>query len=343
VAGESSGYVCFCEGNLLALASRDRELQGILRRADLLCPDGIAAVALARRWGAPVRERVSGPAFLLAACAHGLERRWRHYFYGGAPGVAERLSVRLAAMFPGLEVAGMHAPPFRALTPSDDAEDRLRIEATRPDLLWVGLGGPKQERWMARQRGSLRVPVMLGVGAAFDFHSGERPWAPRFVRRAGLEWAWRMATGGPRVLARNVGCVADAARLLLAASRGVGEAVCRWTHVARCRWTRRSANTTVWGDGGHGRWRPRDPGSQLMFGASAGVRRSQGAGSGTPHPRHGFRGLRNDHGRPSARAAPSKPAKRCDGDDLILWVIVQDRTHEPHGCANGGAGARRCR
>jgi len=217
VAGESSGYVCFCEGNLLALASRDRELQGILRRADLLCPDGIAAVALARRWGAPVRERVSGPAFLLAACAHGLERRWRHYFYGGAPGVAERLSVRLAAMFPGLEVAGMHAPPFRALTPSDDAEDRLRIEATRPDLLWVGLGGPKQERWMARQRGSLRVPVMLGVGAAFDFHSGERPWAPRFVRRAGLEWAWRMATGGPRVLARNVGCVADAARLLLAA------------------------------------------------------------------------------------------------------------------------------
>ena len=211
-------YVCFCEANLLSRAAGDPRLRTILNEADLLCPDGIAAVRLARAWGQPAMERVPGPSFLLAACGHGVPRQWRHYFYGGAPGVADLLASRLGGQFPGLRVTGTYSPPFRPLSAAEDVDVVARIEATRPDLLWVGLGGPRQELWMADHRGRLDVPVMLGVGAAFDFHSGERPWAPACVRRAGLEWAWRMFTGGPKMFRRNLRCVAATGRLLAWAS-----------------------------------------------------------------------------------------------------------------------------
>jgi N-acetylglucosaminyldiphosphoundecaprenol N-acetyl-beta-D-mannosaminyltransferase len=144
---------------------------------------------------------------MLDACQYGLAKGWRHFFYGGAEGVAEKLAWRLGERFPGLQVAGTWCPPFRSLTPEEEASARQTIEDARPDLLWVGLGGPKQEFWIAQHLGRINVPVMLAVGAAFDFHSGNRAWAPPWIRQIGMEWAYRAATGGRKTFLRNVRCV----------------------------------------------------------------------------------------------------------------------------------------
>jgi len=141
-------------------------------------------------------------------------------FYGGAPGVAEKLVYNLAARFPGLNVVGAHSPPFRALNDAEEAEAKAMIEAARPHILWVGLGSPKQELWIAQHVGGIDVPVMLPVGAAFDFHAGTRPWAPAWMRRLGLEWIFRTVSGGPRTFRRNLGCVTVMAWALVRALLG---------------------------------------------------------------------------------------------------------------------------
>jgi N-acetylglucosaminyldiphosphoundecaprenol N-acetyl-beta-D-mannosaminyltransferase len=137
-------------------------------------------------------ERVYGPDLLLACCDHSRVIGYRHFFYGGGPGVPELLSERLRARFPGLSVAGGFSPPFRELTPDEDAECVHRINAAHPDIVWVGLGTPKQERWMAEHRATLDAAVLIGVGAAFDFHAGLKRQAPRWMQRSGLEWLFRL-------------------------------------------------------------------------------------------------------------------------------------------------------
>jgi N-acetylglucosaminyldiphosphoundecaprenol N-acetyl-beta-D-mannosaminyltransferase len=196
-------------------ALRNPELLGIVNRASLVLPDGIALLLLSRLLGRPLRERVPGPSFLLAACEHSAKKGYRHFFYGGADGVAVRLADVLSKRYPGLEVAGHYSPPFRPLAAEEENEIIQRIESARPHLLWVGLGAPKQEFWMARHVGKINVPVMLGVGAAFDFHTGTVPWAPKWIRRIGMEWVYRGFTGGKRVFFRNVWCVSYATALIL--------------------------------------------------------------------------------------------------------------------------------
>ena len=211
----SGEYVCFFEANLFSCALADAAVREVINRAALVYPDGIAS-AKSASYGSGVRfERVSGPTFLLQACEYGLDKNWRHFFLGGAEGVAEQLAANLCKRFPGLQVSGTYCPPFRPLTEAEEQEVKTRIEAGRTDLLWVGLGGPKQEFWMRAHQGKLDVPVMLGVGAAFDFHSGNRPWAPKMIRRLGLEWLWRMFSGGRRTLLRNLHCVGRIAPVLL--------------------------------------------------------------------------------------------------------------------------------
>ena len=217
---ESRGrhYVCFFEGNMLHWAYSRQEIRDVLNGATLCYPDGIAVAKLAS-WelGKPV-ERVSGPTFLLKACEHGVARGWRHYFYGGKEGVAKELKDRLTKLYPGLQVVGTCCPPFRE--PTDEELDALcrELREKRVDLLWVALGGPRQEQWMHKYLGRIPVPVMLGVGAAFDFHTAHQAWAPKWVRALGLEWLWRLCTGGKRVFVRNVICVSHVAlRLFLAA------------------------------------------------------------------------------------------------------------------------------
>jgi N-acetylglucosaminyldiphosphoundecaprenol N-acetyl-beta-D-mannosaminyltransferase len=208
-------YVCFCESNLFVHARRSPELLEVLNRASMVLPDGIALVWEAKLLGRPLTERVPGPTFFLAACKHGVAKGYRHFFYGGAEGVAERLAEVLARRYPGIEVVGYYSPPFRPLTDKEEEEIKHKIESARPHLLWVGLGGPKQEFWMAQHVGKINVPVMLAVGAAFDFHSCTVPWAPKWVRKIGMEWIYRAMTGGRRVLLRNIWCVSLAAALIV--------------------------------------------------------------------------------------------------------------------------------
>jgi N-acetylglucosaminyldiphosphoundecaprenol N-acetyl-beta-D-mannosaminyltransferase len=210
--------MCFCEANLLSSARRSEQVQEALTGAKLVLPDGIAVLYLARLNGIAAPERIPGPNFMLAACEYGLERGWRHFFYGGAQGVPERMAETLACRYPGLKVAGTWSPPFRELTEEEEEQTKAMIESAGTDLLWIGLGSPKQELWMARRSGRIDVPIMLGVGAAFDFHSGNLPWAPPLVRKLGMEWAYRMLTGGRQTLLRNVRCVSHVALLLVAAA-----------------------------------------------------------------------------------------------------------------------------
>lgn len=222
VRSRTGVYFCFCEANLLNHARRDPAVARILDRADAVYADGIALLWLARIRGARLPERVPGPTFLLLACEQGLSHGWRHFFYGGAPGVADRLAANLSTRFPGLRVAGVFSPPFRPLTHHEETEVKDRIESSGTDLLWVGLGGPKQEFWVAEHLDQIAVPVMLPVGAAFDFHAGTRPWAPAWVRTLGLEWIVRTMTGGRRTFVRNVSCVSVVGCMLAAAALGRG-------------------------------------------------------------------------------------------------------------------------
>ena len=173
-------------------AQHDPSFKEILNSADLAVPDGMPLVWLGRHQGHLLRRRVYGPDLLLAFCEESVKKGYRHFFYGGEPGVAERLGASLKARFPELNVVGTCSPPFRQLSAKEDEEMIGMIGRAAPDVLWVGLGAPKQERWMHEHKGRLRVPVLVGVGAAFDMLSGRRKQAPRPIREHGLEWFFRL-------------------------------------------------------------------------------------------------------------------------------------------------------
>jgi N-acetylglucosaminyldiphosphoundecaprenol N-acetyl-beta-D-mannosaminyltransferase len=185
-------YVCVTGVHGVMESQRDPELRRIHNRSGLTTPDGIPMVWAGRHAGATHMERVCGPDLMLAVCSLAAERGWPSYFYGSAEGVAKRLAVRLTARFPGLRVAGWISPPFRSLTPDEDRLVVQKINSDQPDLVWVGLSTPKQERWMAAHVGRLRAPVLLGVGAAFDLHAGLMRQAPPWMQRSGLEWLYRL-------------------------------------------------------------------------------------------------------------------------------------------------------
>jgi N-acetylglucosaminyldiphosphoundecaprenol N-acetyl-beta-D-mannosaminyltransferase len=186
-------YVCVVPAHTVMDCRDDPALRDAVNASGLATPDGMSIVWLLRARGYRRTERVYGPDLVLAACRRSLATGWRHFFLGGGDGVAEVLAARLARDFPGLAVAGTLAPPFRPLSPAEDAALCRAVDDARPDIVWVGLGSPKQERWMAAHRGALRAPVLIGVGAAFDLLSGRVRQAPRWVRRSGLEWLFRLA------------------------------------------------------------------------------------------------------------------------------------------------------
>lgn len=185
-------YVCVTGVHGVMESQRDPELRAIHNRSGLTTPDGMPLVWCARWAGATHVGRVYGPDLMLAICARAAERGWRSFFYGGAEGVPELLAEQLGARFPGLVVAGTHSPPFRPLTAEEGEAVVDLINVTKPDIVWVGLSTPKQERWMAQNRDGLTAPVLIGVGAAFDIHAGLLPQAPRWMQRSGLEWLYRL-------------------------------------------------------------------------------------------------------------------------------------------------------
>ena len=173
-------------------AQHDPSLKEILNSTDAVVPDGMPLVWLGRRAGHCLPRRVYGPDLMLEFCEKTAGRGYRHFFYGGEPGVPERLAESLQRRFPSLQVCGTLSPPFRPLDPTEDQEIVALICRASPDVLWVGLGTPKQERWMHEHRDKLRVPVVASVGAAFDFLSGRRRQAPLWMREHGLEWLFRL-------------------------------------------------------------------------------------------------------------------------------------------------------
>jgi N-acetylglucosaminyldiphosphoundecaprenol N-acetyl-beta-D-mannosaminyltransferase len=187
------GYVCFATAHGLGEAHRDPAFRTIYNRSLLTVPDGMPLVWLAHRHGHRQVTRVYGPDLMLAVCDTGRATGLTHYFFGGLPGVAEKLHHNLVARFPGLQVAGTFTPPFRPLTAGEFRRFQADVSARRPDLIWVGLSSPKQERFMAETWRDLETGLLLGVGAAFDFHAGRVRQAPRWMQRSGLEWLFRLA------------------------------------------------------------------------------------------------------------------------------------------------------
>ncbi|NGM24213.1 WecB/TagA/CpsF family glycosyltransferase [Roseomonas stagni] len=199
-------YVCVADANVITEAQRDPGFRTVLGGAAMVTTDGMPLVWTCRLRGIPA-ERVYGPDLMLAACAASVPLGLRHVLFGSTERTLEALEAGLRARAPGLVVAARIAPPFRPLTAEEDADLVARINAARPDILWVGLGAPKQERWMADHLGRLEAPVMVGVGAAFDFLSGAKPQAPGWMRRNGLEWCFRLATEPRRLASRYARCI----------------------------------------------------------------------------------------------------------------------------------------
>jgi N-acetylglucosaminyldiphosphoundecaprenol N-acetyl-beta-D-mannosaminyltransferase len=201
------GYICVTGVHGVSEAQDDPAFRHTLNSSWLTTPDGMPMVWLGRAKGHPHITRVYGPDLLLAVCDAGRHVGLRHYFYGGVPGVATQLAQKLTARFPGLGVAGTFTPPFRPLNAGEQAALRADVARTRPDVIWVGVSTPKQERFMAAEWQSLDAGVLIGVGAAFDFHSGRVRQAPRWMQRSGLEWFFRLCTEprrlGPRYLKTN--------------------------------------------------------------------------------------------------------------------------------------------
>lgn len=199
--------VCFCDVNSVSCARRDVAHRKFLNRSFLTTPDGMPLVWLGRRAGHRNIGRVYGPDLLEAVCAATAGTELTHFFCGGGPGTAELLAGKLAARFPGLRSVGAHTPPYGPFGEDDTRELVARVWAAQPHFLWVGLGTPKQEAFMARFAPLLGAPVLLGVGAAFDFLSGRVPQAPRWAQCSGAEWLWRLAHEprrlAPRYLKNN--------------------------------------------------------------------------------------------------------------------------------------------
>jgi N-acetylglucosaminyldiphosphoundecaprenol N-acetyl-beta-D-mannosaminyltransferase len=200
-------YVCCTSVHGLVEAQRDPEMRSALNRAGLTTEDGMPLVWWCRRSGYPDASRVYGPDLLLAMCERAPGRGHRHFFYGGSPRVVEALVLRLKQRFPGLVVAGHRSPPFRPLSQEEDAADIQAINETRPDFVWVGLGTPKQDKWMAERVGKIHAAALLGVGAAFDFVSEAKPRAPLWMQRSGLEWLFRLVAEPRRLAPRYLAII----------------------------------------------------------------------------------------------------------------------------------------
>jgi len=183
-------------------SQRDEQIRTIHNSAGLVTPDGMPMVWANHVQGNRHVSRVYGPDLMFAVCEQSEDEGYKHFFYGGAEGVPELLKEKLTERFPQLQVVGTYSPPFRPLTPEEDAAICKMIDDSGADIVWIGLSTPKQERWMYAHMGKFKAPVMIGVGAAFDFHAGLKSQAPLWMQRSGLEWFYRLITE-PRRLGKR--------------------------------------------------------------------------------------------------------------------------------------------
>jgi len=203
-AGEN-GYLCVCNVHTVMAAREDPELRAALLRSSFNVPDGQPLVWALNSLGHELTDRVYGPELLARACARAPENEQRFYLYGGRnQGALVQLALNLRRRCPGVRIVGGYSPPHRPLSEEERAAVIDEINRSRADVVWVGIGVPKQEKWMAEMRARLNAPVLIGVGAAFDFHAGLVPQAPNWLQVAGLEWAYRLAHEPRRLWRRYV-------------------------------------------------------------------------------------------------------------------------------------------
>lgn len=201
-------YIVAAPAHCIAECLQSESLRTIYNRAGMVIPDGRPVAWICRAMGHRNVEQVRGSDLMLEACKRFVGRNCRHFLYGGwPPEVVEQLASNLRERCPGIQIVGTYAPPFRSLNGEEDAAIVERINATRPDIIWIGLGAPKQDFWAEAHVGKIVAPVLIAVGAAFDFHSGRKPQAPRWMMSIGLEWFFRVLTEprrlGPRYLRDN--------------------------------------------------------------------------------------------------------------------------------------------
>lgn len=213
-----SRYVCITNAHSLVTATQEPDFAEVIRRADMATSDGVSVTWMLRWQGAPQQQRLTGPDLMWQYCERAAARGEKLFLYGSSEATLERLQTRLREAFPGLVIAGALSPPFRPLTPEEDEAQVRQINESGASTVWVGLGCPKQERWMAAHRGRIHA-VMVGVGAAFDFHAGTVQRAPVWMQDRGLEWLHRVLSEPRRLwrryLVTNTLFVVKAARQMV--------------------------------------------------------------------------------------------------------------------------------
>ena len=202
IARRKPGYVCVTGVHGVMEAQKDPELLAILNHAALNLPDGMPMTWVGRMQGFDEMDRVYGPDFMTAMCNLSAERGYRNFFYGGKPGIAQELAEKLQDKIPGLRVVGSFTPPFRAINLREERELVAQVARLKPHIVWVGLSTPKQERFMAQMVERLHVPLIVGVGAAFDYHTGQLRECSNWVKRAGLQWLHRLIQDPKRLWKR---------------------------------------------------------------------------------------------------------------------------------------------
>jgi N-acetylglucosaminyldiphosphoundecaprenol N-acetyl-beta-D-mannosaminyltransferase len=203
IARREPGYFCATAVHAVMVGQTDAEMRDALRGSTLTVPDGMPLVWAANLLGEQLDDRVYGPELMLRYCERSRDKGHRIYLYGGRDqGSLAQLALNLRLRFPGIKIVGGYSPPFRALTEDEDQAIADQINAAKPDVVWVGIGVPKQEKWMARMRDRVEAPVMVAVGAAFDFHAGRVSMAPQWMQDRGLEWIYRIAQEPRRLLPR---------------------------------------------------------------------------------------------------------------------------------------------
>jgi N-acetylglucosaminyldiphosphoundecaprenol N-acetyl-beta-D-mannosaminyltransferase len=205
VAARERGYVCVCNVHAVMASAEDPQLRAALLGSSLNVPDGQPLVWAINALGHSLAGRVYGPELMSRSCARAASSHRRLYLYGGRnQGALVQLALNLRQRHPGVRIVGGYSPPHRPLTADEQDAVVAEINRSRADVVWVGIGVPKQEKWMATMRSRLEAPVLVGVGAAFDFHAGLVPQAPMWIQEAGLEWAYRLAHEPRRLWRRYV-------------------------------------------------------------------------------------------------------------------------------------------
>jgi len=195
-------YIVISNANDAAISRSDSKVKQAVNESSLSVPDGFSLILLARLNGHPLKRRVYGPDLMHDFLKVSESKGYSHFFYGSTEDILNKLKLRFKKEFPSLKLAGVYSPPFGSITKEKEEEIVDKINRASPDVLWVGLGCPKQQLWMHRHRDKFKVPVMVGVGAAFDFIAKAKAQAPNWMRDNGLEWLFRLSTEPKRLWKR---------------------------------------------------------------------------------------------------------------------------------------------